>query len=548
MFYFLRKFFVPKIKNFQGNSLPNWKKIKKNFQSKDKIDKKILIATSSGGLLNQLVSESLFANALQSKGCQIEFILCDEILPACVVTMIETCDEKKMLNGKISNLCATCFSRAKKNIDNMGFKTHKFSKYIDKDQISSINQMNFDDYSFKEIINYEINGIKVGQHAYSATLRYYGVGDLEVESNSKKILIKYLKASIISKIVFENFFNKKKYDHILINSGLYVPQGILTEIAAKKGMFTTTWEFAYKKFSYFFSKNQTFHTAAFLEKNSNWENLEMNQVIQNRIDSYLKSRWEGSQDRKIFIQKPDYEISRFFESNNFDLSKPIIGLATNLIWDAKVYYEDSFLDSLEWVDYTIKYFYKRTDLNLVIRIHPAEVLKDKPSRQRMDLEIKKKFEKLPNNILVVPPDNSISTYKLFEHCNSVITYCTKMGVELTATGLPVIVCGNGPIRNKKIAIDVSSENEYKKVLDNLPFKEKLKGEKLERAKKYAYHFFFRKTIQVKSLYEKKHKYPSIGIKNNLFENLNNNKDLTLEKIADQIINNEEIIYNDEDNL
>ena len=48
--------------------------------------------------------------------------------------------------------------------------------------------------------------------------------------------------------------------------------------------------------------------------------------------------------------------------------------------------------------------------------------------------------------------------------------------------------------------------------------------------------------------KKKHKYPSIGIKNNLFENLNNNKDLALEKIADQIINNEEIIYNDEDNL
>ena len=49
-----------------------------------------------------------------------------------------------------------------------------------------------------------------------------------------------------------------------------------------------------------------------------------------------------------------------------------------------------------------------------------------------------------------------------------------MGVELTATGMPVIVCGNGPIRNKKIAIDVSSEEEYKKVLDNLPLNEKIK--------------------------------------------------------------------------
>ena len=39
MLYFLRKFLVPIVKNIQGNSLPNWKKIKSNFNSKPKIDK-----------------------------------------------------------------------------------------------------------------------------------------------------------------------------------------------------------------------------------------------------------------------------------------------------------------------------------------------------------------------------------------------------------------------------------------------------------------------------------------------------------------------------
>ena len=156
--------------------------------------------------------------------------------------------------------------------------------------------------------------------------------------------------------MLEKFFNTEKYDHILINSGLYVPQGILTEIAGNKGIFTTTWEFAYKKFGYFFSKNQTFHTAAFLEPNSNWENIDMNQVIILEL-MIIWSRWKVIKIEK-FYPKPDYEISKIFELNNFDTSKPIIGLATNLIWDAKVYYEDSFLDSIEWVDYTIKYFLK----------------------------------------------------------------------------------------------------------------------------------------------------------------------------------------------
>ena len=46
----------------------------------------------------------------------------------------------------------------------------------------------------------------------------------------------------------------------------------------------------------------------------------------------------------------------------------------------------------------------------------------------------------------------------------------------------------------------------------------------------------------------RNKYPSIGIKNSLFENLKNKEDLALEKITNKIINNEEVIYNDEDSL
>jgi len=66
-----------------GNRLSNLKNLQKN--SKKKINKKILIPISTGGLQSILTFESLIGNILESEGCEVDFLLCDEILPACVM-------------------------------------------------------------------------------------------------------------------------------------------------------------------------------------------------------------------------------------------------------------------------------------------------------------------------------------------------------------------------------------------------------------------------------------------------------------------------------
>ena len=46
---------------------------------------------------------------------------------------------------------------------------------------------------------------------------------------------------------------------------------------------------------------------------------------------------------------------------------------------------------MEWVFETIKYFKKRQDLILIIRVHPTEVNSDRPARKVAD-EIQKYFK------------------------------------------------------------------------------------------------------------------------------------------------------------
>jgi hypothetical protein len=87
-----------------------------------------------------------------------------------------------------------------------------------------------------------------------------------------------------------------------------------------------------------------------------------------------------------------------------------------------------------------------------------------------------------------------------QKCNSVIIYGTKTGVELASMGIPVIVAGEAWIRNKGLTIDISSETEYFDLLDRLPLPAgSISPERVNDARKYAYHFFLRRMIPVKSV-------------------------------------------------
>ena len=57
-------------------------------------------------------------------------------------------------------------------------------------------------------------------------------------------------------------------------------------------------------------------------------------------------------------------------------------------------------------------------------------------------------------------------------------------------GKPVIVCGEGFVRNKNIAKDISSKEQYLTILNSLPLSNVQMPKDFQiRAKKYAYHFF-----------------------------------------------------------
>ena len=217
-------------------------------------------------------------------------------------------------------------------------------------------------------------------------------------------------------------------------------------------------------------------------------------------------------------------------------------MLTNVMWDAQLHYKaNAFPNMLDWAIRTIRYFAARQDLQLIIRIHPAEIRGTIPSRQPLLAEIHKVFPKLPENVFIIPPESQVSTYAAMQECNAVIIYGTKTGVELTSMGIPVIVAGEAWIRNKGITMDAQSPEEYFKLLDRLPLEEKLSDNLLERARKYAYHFFFRRMIPI-SCMTPTNASPPFQIKANSIDDFMPGCDPGLDIICNGITKGTEFIY------
>jgi hypothetical protein len=198
---------------------------------------------------------------------------------------------------------------------------------------------------------------------------------------------------------------------------------------------------------------------------------------------------------------------------------------------------------LEWLVQTCEYFARRPDLQLLIRVHPAEISGFPPSRQPILAELRKRVPRLSPNIIVVPPESGLSTYALMSLCNSAIIYGTKMGVELTSVGLPVIVAGEAWIRNKGITLDATSPEEYFRLLEGLPLPERLSPAQLVRARRYAYHFFFNRMIPLPFI-EPKAGYPIYRLKLDRLQQLLPGASPGLDTICDGILSKAPFVLRD----
>ena len=457
---------------------------------------KVLIATNVGGHGPVSIMESMLAVALTIRGAEVHTLLCDGVLPGCLrAEHADIPDPRIIADYRLPKvICPGCMARGSRVFEPLGLTHHRLGELLSgEDKINS--QRLASEIPFADIREFRFHGLGVGEQAYAGALRYFARGDLYSETLGEAVLRRYLEASLLSAQAMERLVSTHGFDVACFHHGLYVPQGVVGDVCRRHSIRVVNWFVAYRRNTFIFSHGDTYHHTLLAEPTSAWDGMIWGEQQEAQIVEYLKSRWYGSRDWISFHEKPDEDFDRYAQSRGLSAEKPVIGMLTNVMWDAQLHYRaNAFQSMLDWVLQTIAYFEKRPDLQLLMRIHPAEIRGTARSRQPILEEITRAVQQTPKNVFIIPPESPVSTYAAMMRCDSVLIYGTKTGVELTAIGIPVIVAGEAWIKNKGLTLDASSPAEYFNLLDRLPVGRRNNAKTIALARKYAFHFFFRRMI------------------------------------------------------
>jgi hypothetical protein len=171
--------------------------------------------------------------------------------------------------------------------------------------------------------------------------------------------------------------------------------------------------------------------------------------------------------------------------------RPVVLLATNVLGDSLTLGRQVFSKTMaEWISRTVQYFTGRPDVQLVIRIHPGEVL---THGQSMAEIVRQVLPKPPEHIRLIGPKDKINTYDLIDVADLGLVYTTTVGLEMAMNGLPVIVSGKTHYRARGFTYEPDNWVAYFKLLGSMldnPKSYRLSKNQVEHAWRYAYRFFF----------------------------------------------------------
>lgn len=306
--------------------------------------------------------------------------------------------------------------------------------------------------------------------------------DLRVERNTfaAKAALQYMQANTP--------------DVVLIPNGLILEMGIVFRVARYLDIDAVTYEFNDQREQIWLAQNSSImqqDTDYLVEARCR---LPVTEAMFERVADLENARrgarvWGKSKRLWQYVSSQGADTTR----NMLGLdNRPVVMLAANVLGDSLTLGRDIFASSMtEWITRTVQYFAKRTDVQLVIRVHPGEKLV--PQAKSMAAVVKEALPELPSHIHIIGALDKINTYDLIEIADVGLAYTTTVGLETAMNGRPVISCGQTHYRGRGFTLDVHTWDEYLSVLDqvlaDIP-SHRLNDKQIEFAWNYAYRFFF----------------------------------------------------------
>jgi hypothetical protein len=514
------------------------------WENAGQLGKRVLLASIGHGRLTATI-DAYLAAGLHIRGADVHLALCDGVLTACEPATVRGVSIDTLAgHGPQESLCERCHVKVAGIYESLGLPFHRYSQWISPERRATLLN-DVQEFSIEDCCTYQANGINLGEQVQAGLLRCLGRECTDDDPRIVALARRYLAGALITVEVVERMIEDIKPDSVVAHHGMYVPQGIVHAVARRHDIPTAAWGTSYRNGSFIWGRNDTYHKTLLHDREHLWVNMEWTKECEQRIDQYLAYRRQGKGDWSWMAHSgggAPIDTSRIWNELGLDANKPTACLLTNIMYDAALFFESkAYPRMMDWLVDTVRHFHRHPEQQLIIRIHPHEHQND-VCTQFAEQELRAAVD-LPGNVAIVPSKGRLNSYDLAQLSNAVLLYGSITGVELAPLGLPVIVAGEAWIRGKGITHDVNSRMEYHEWLTRLNDIKRLDDCVIQRAKRFAYYYFFMRMIPLSGL-DTSGWPPKVGIKS--LTELRPGHDPGLDAICRSILEDRDFVFDPTD--
>ena len=413
---------------------------------------KFLFFSLHADLWGHAFPEALVAEALRGAGHEIVYVGCGGSLDRFCVPMTAHGMSMHTPASERGKVCEECRSRDALIRHKFGFRGPHLSDLIDKDMEREVDQL-LSAADQRTLIELEIDGIAVGRIAlYQLMLRRKRLGADLSDDEFVEYLVE-LRHAIYSFQAGKKLIEREAPDVVVVYNALYSVNRVVCQLAERRGIpqyflhaggnlsnrLQTLWIGRGDTFSFF--PHLVRKWPEFVDLPCDAADLHLItehflELLRGR-STFVYSRPKSAEYldvRARFSVRPDQKLLvATLGSYDEERAAEIVG--------ARVHVRPPLFETqIEWVQSLVDHVRPRSELFLLLRVHPREF----PNKREGVLshhaeQLKCAFADLPPNVAVNWPDQAISMYDLADQTDVFLNSWSSVGKEMALLGIPVVL-------------------------------------------------------------------------------------------------------------
>jgi hypothetical protein len=456
-----------------------------------------------------LAIETVLAHAVQRRGGSPIFAYCGGRLPICDVMPV---------NAAPPMPCHSCREYAAGAIQAAGFDSIALHDVADVALSVKIARKRVAGLTtIADCEAFVDEGLPLGKLVRISVAWFLSRGTLVDSPQVVETYRSFLVSGIVVARGLRKILDRTHAERVFMLNGTFFAEAIMSTLAAQRGIPFGTYEKGFIPDGVVMTPGAA--ASRLMLPEDAWVDARQTPLTEDEasaIDAYLEQRQRGGGALDNFWKVRNEDVAAIRREFRLDRDRPLVVMFCNILWDSAVLERDiAFASMGDWVVGGINWAHAHPDVDLVVRIHPAEVgLRNHPTRERMADHIAAHFATLPLNVRVIQAEDPASSYVFMGEAAVGLVYTSTVGLELAARGVPVVVAADTHYRGRGFTTDPVTEDAYWAALDRVlaqPADEGDREHRRELARRYAFLFFFRFHNVLAAVHEAGRSRPEIRV-------------------------------------